>query len=137
MENVNMFELGTRMNLVFQTVKGTCSISDLWKLPLETLDKIAVSLNKELKESETVSFLETTTKKSTVTQLKFDIVRYIMDKRLTEKAVAEESSKIKKEMSRLSSLIQEKSMEEDRQKPIAELQKKFQALQEQVSQEVL
>lgn len=71
-ENVNNFEIASRLKLRFETAVGMISTEDLWTLPLTSnskvsLDSLAVSLNKELKGSEE-SFV-TSTKKDEILKL--------------------------------------------------------------------
>lgn len=85
----NKFELASRMAVRFQTVKGMLTVEDLWQLPLTSknsasLDGIAQALHKELKDTDTVSFVTTKVNTNDVTQLKFDIVKHVIDTRLNE-----------------------------------------------------
>ena len=74
-----MFEKASRMKLRYQTNRGVISVEDLWDLSLESLDAIAISLNKKLKESQTESFIKTKTKDTTELELKFNIVKHNID----------------------------------------------------------
>jgi hypothetical protein len=94
-----MFEKATRLALRFATAtQGLVSTEDLWNLPLTaaagktSLDQVAVALFKQLKSGDDVSFVTTTKKSDAVTQLKFDIVKHIIDVRVAE---AEENAKKK------------------------------------------
>lgn len=88
-----MFEKATRLRLRFETAKGFLSIEDLWDLPLQTtrvngvsLDQIAIELNRELKDAATVSFVDDAPKGNEELQLKFDIVKHLIDVRKAENA---------------------------------------------------
>lgn len=94
-----MFEKATRLALRFATAtQGLVSTEDLWNLPLTSaagktsLDQVAVALFKQLKSGDDVSFVTATKKSDAVTQLKFDIVKHIIDVRVAE---AEENAKKK------------------------------------------
>lgn len=88
-ENQNIFEQATRRKLRFDTRIGSLSVEDLWDLPLSSdrnkanLDEIAIDLNRALKGTEE-SFVSSA-KKDAVLQLKFDIVKHIIDTRVQEK----------------------------------------------------
>lgn len=86
------FEKATRKKLRFNSTSGVLSVEDLWDLPLTgrgaNLDKLAKSLHKELKESEEESFVVKTVRKDSELQLKFDIVKYIIDVKLEEQETA-------------------------------------------------
>ncbi len=101
------FELASRLKLRFNTPAGPLSVEDLWELPLTSrtqakanLDDIARSLHVRLKNSDDVSFVN---KAPTITpnldQLRFDLVKYIIDDRLSaqEKAEKAEANRIKKQ----------------------------------------
>lgn len=89
-----MFDKATRLHLRFETSKGSVSVEDLWDMPLTSevgrpnLDSLAISYDKQLRETaETKSFV-TPTKASIdreLLQLKFDIVHHIIGVRLKER----------------------------------------------------
>lgn len=87
-ETQNMFEQASRQKLRFDTGVGLLTVEDLWALPLSTtnnkpnLDAIAVELNKALKGTEE-SFVSNK-KKDAILQLKFDLVKHIIDTRMQE-----------------------------------------------------
>lgn len=87
-QTVNIFEQASRQKLRFDTAIGMLSVEELWALPLTTtngkvnLDQIAVALNKELKGSEE-SFVSNS-KRNELLQLRFDVVKYIIETRLQE-----------------------------------------------------
>jgi hypothetical protein len=86
------------LKLRFDTTKGWVSTEDLWELSLTTLDKIGMNLRKLLREtSEEVSLITTKEKKDKELQLKFDVVKYIIDikvkERVEAKAASERSAK--------------------------------------------
>ena len=98
-----MFEKASRLKLRFDTSKGQLTTEDLWDLPLTSttarvnLDDIARALHKQLKSGDDVSFVDTTKKSDAVVQLKFDLVKYVIETKLTENAAknaaAENSAK--------------------------------------------
>lgn len=86
----NMFEKASRLKLRFDTGKGQLTVEDLWDLPLTStinkanLDEIARSLHKQLKNDDDVSFVDKDKKSDAIVQLKFDIVKHIIEVRLEE-----------------------------------------------------
>ena len=86
----NVFEKATRLKLRFDTGKGQLTVEDLWDLPLTStinkanLDEIARSLHKQLKNDDDVSFVDKDKKSDAIVQLKFDIVKHIIEVRLEE-----------------------------------------------------
>lgn len=83
-----MFEKAARRKLRFETAKGLLSVEDLWDLPLTgksvNLDAIAVALYAQLKNDLGVSFVNKTVSANDDVQLKFDIVKHIIDVRVEE-----------------------------------------------------
>lgn len=90
---MGLFEKASRQKLRFDTVKGSLTIEDLWDLPLTSqrgasLDEIAKGLNRELKDTAQESFVLPATTTNTLAQLKFDIVKHVIDVRQAENAAA-------------------------------------------------
>jgi hypothetical protein len=84
-----MFEKAARIALRFDSSVGQISVEDIWQLPLTSktgranLDDLARGLHNELKSGNDISFV-TEVKADDLTQLKFDIVKHIIDVRLAE-----------------------------------------------------
>jgi hypothetical protein len=90
-----MFEKATRLKLRFDTPRGFLMTEDLWDLPLQTtrqngvsLDQIAIALNQQLKEAETVSFVDESPRANDRLQLAFDLVKHVIDVKKAENAAA-------------------------------------------------
>jgi hypothetical protein len=91
---MSLFEKASRIGLRFDTLKGAATVEDLWLLPLTSttgapnLDKIAQDLDAQLRNAPTVSFVHKETKNNDIPQMKFDIVRHIINIRLEENKLA-------------------------------------------------
>lgn len=113
-----MFEKASRMKIRFESPKGNLSVEDLWGLPLlasnngACLDNIARDLSKKLKESETESFVVKASKPDAVLQLKFEIVKHVIEVRLTENEVAEKAQENHLKKQKLLSILAQKEDEE-------------------------
>lgn len=89
-----MFETALRLNLRFDSPKGLLTIEDLWDLPLTAsagkanLDEIAKNLFHQLRNTDDVSFVNPAQKADATVQVKFDIVKHIIDIRVAERDVA-------------------------------------------------
>lgn len=102
----NVFEKASRLKLRFDTGKGQLTIEDLWDLPLTSsinkanLDEIARNLHKQLKNDDDVSFVDKDKKSDYIVQLKFDIVKHIIEVRLeeNEKKAAAHANKTKRQV---------------------------------------
>lgn len=84
-----MFDKATRLKLRFETTRGFLSTEDLWDLPLTStrgpnLDDIAIAADKAVKESAHGSFVLHPAKADELLQLRFDIVKAVIDFRLAE-----------------------------------------------------
>lgn len=112
-----MFEKATRMKLRFETTKGNVTIEDLWDLPLESrasisLDWLAKKLNKEVKENEEESFVVKKSSKNEISELKFEIVKYIIGVKLKEQEKRLMESKNREEKEKILEAIEKKDHED-------------------------
>jgi len=113
-----MFQKASREKLRFDTGKGQLSVEDLWDLPLTSttgrpnLDSIAQELNKQLKTSDTVSFVNPSKKTNNTVQLKFDIVKHIIDVRLAENNARLQATEKAERKEKLRKLINAKEEED-------------------------
>ena len=70
-----LFEKANKLKVRFETNKGNVTTEDLWDMPLVSttgfsLDAIAISLNRKLKETEEESFVAKRSKSNTLLELK-------------------------------------------------------------------
>jgi len=85
-----MFEKASRMKLRFDTTLGNILVEDLWDLPLTgpdntaTLDSIAKSLNKRIKNVEEESFVVARVAAQTDDVIGLELVKHIISVRLKE-----------------------------------------------------
>ena len=122
----NIFEYATRRKLRFNMSKGVIMTEDLWDLSLESLNTLAKSLNRKIKESEEEDFIGKTKIKSNQEkdlEVQFEIVKQERDKR---KASVEKAEKLRRLRDKLEA-AQDKELDqksaEDLQKMIEELEK--------------
>lgn len=90
-----MFEQAARAKLRFDSPRGMLSVEDLWDLPLRTerdnglsLDRMAVALHQEIKTTVETSFVDTPPKPNVELQLKFDIIKHVIDVKKQEEDAA-------------------------------------------------
>ena len=112
-----MFEKASRLKLRFDTARGgSISTEELWELPLSSavgrpnLDDVAKGLFKQLKESDVPSFVSIAAKDDTV-QLKFEIVKRVIDVRLSEARASEEKKANADRRQQILALIAQKENE--------------------------
>jgi hypothetical protein len=109
-----MFEKANRMKLRFDTPKGQLSAEDLWDLPLTSptgkanLDDIAKDLFRQLKDDGNVSFVQPSVTTDKTIQMKFDIVKYVIDVRVAERDAAEIARKNKEKKQLILGIIAQK-----------------------------
>lgn len=130
---MSIFEKASRQKLRFKTPKGWVSVEDLWDMPLDSsdgccLDKVAVELDRKLSSVVEKSFVRKEVVTNEEDELRFSIVRHIIDVRLDEKAKRMEAAERKAERDRLMDLIAQKQDEDDRNKSIEELRERLDKL---------
>ena len=125
---MNIFERATKGKLRFNTIKGNCSVEDLWDLPLTntkglSLDHLAMEYYKKLQESETKSFVTKVSNTNTETKLKFDIVKHIIDVKMEAQEAETKRLAKKAQKDQIMGIIARKQDEALEGKSIDELQK--------------
>jgi hypothetical protein len=112
-----MFEEAVRFKIRFDTIKGSLSVEDLWDLPLTTangglsLDNLARELSRKLKDTETESFVVKPAKADEVLQLKFSIIKHVIDVLLAEKDAAKNAAENREKKRRILDIIAQKQDE--------------------------
>lgn len=130
-----MFEKASRLKLRFDTNKGMLSVEDLWDLPLMSatnkvnLDDIARSLHRQLKNDDDVSFVNLDRKSDKIVQLKFDVVKYIIEVRLAEADAAKITRENREKKDRLLQLIAERQDDDLKNMPLDDLKRMVAELQ--------
>jgi hypothetical protein len=109
-----MFQKATRQKLRFDSPKGLLCVEDLWDIPLTSnagkanLDDIAKGLHRQLQSTDDQSFVTVSKVTDDVNQLKFDIVKQVIDTRLVENAAALLSRDNKEKKQRILEIIERK-----------------------------
>lgn len=134
---MNIFEKASRLRLRFNV--GTLSnltVEDLWSLPLtgnkgNSLDALAINLNKKLTDETPKSYVtKTDTKTDTTTQLSFDIVKHIIDVRLAEQAAQQDKMIKSAKRAQLEQLKSQKQMAELENLTIEEIDQRLKELED-------
>ncbi len=128
-----MFQKASRRKIRFESPQGSLSTEDLWDVPLiaakgANLDAIARDLWRQLKDAENVSFVAKKTPADNLVQLKFDVVKHIIDVRLAENEAAEQAQLNKQKKQRLLALIETKEYEQLAGSSVEELRKMAESL---------
>lgn len=130
---MSIFEKATRKKLRFNTGAGNVTTEDLWDMPLEgrvSLDNLARSLNKEIKEQQEESFVKKPSAASSATKLKFDVVKHIIDVKIADQERAQKAAATKKEKQRILELMSRKQDQELEGKSLEELEKMLESLED-------
>ena len=126
---MSIFENAVRLKLRFETPQGLISVEDLWDLPLTSktgranLDDIARFINKKLKSDDDVSFVVAERKTNPVEQLRFDVVKHVIDTKITENTIAANKKAASEKNQKILSIIAEKEEDSLKSMPIEELRK--------------
>lgn len=109
----NMFIKATKIGLRFDTVRGLATIEDVWQMPLTakngfSLDDLAKSLNKQLKESAGESFVEEQSTQNTELDLAFEIVKFIIADRKAENAARLTAAEDKNKRAKILEILSKK-----------------------------
>ena len=129
-----MFDKAARMKLRFATRAGNLSVEDLSDLPLSSstkkvnLDEIAVELHTELNTRKTISFVNNPAKDTDDTQLKFDIVKHIIDVKMAENAKAVGERELAAKKQKIMEIITQKENEALAGQSLEDLRKQLEAL---------
>lgn len=124
----NKFITALRKQLRFDTVAGKVTTEDLWLLPLTSktranLNDIAVGLDDLIQKQPRKSFVEETPKDNDDTQLKFDIVLYVIETKRAEAKIIADAADRKAKREKLLELIDRKENQELENKGLDELRK--------------
>lgn len=119
MEN---YKLASQQKLRFQTNRGSLSMEQLWDLPLEELDLLAVGLEAQYKRSPKKSFLDKTSEKDKTSKLRFDVALDILNTKVEENQAALELLETKEHNEKIIRLIAEKQDESLKGKSIKQLE---------------
>ena len=127
---MNNFEKATRLRLRFETSRGNLNVEDLWRLPLTELDKLAIALNKQLKESSEESFIKAKSKDNKLLELRFDIVKHIIETLLSEDEEKKKAADKRAKREQLLELIAKKKNQELEGKSLEELEAELTKLED-------
>jgi len=125
----DLFETATKSKFRYPSRKGNITTEDLWDLPLSSksglisLDEVAKTLNKEIKEAEEESFVEEKSSVSKDLEAKFDIVKRVIEVRKGENALLLQAKKDGQNNIQIRQLIAEKKNEVRKNLSIEELEK--------------
>jgi DNA gyrase/topoisomerase IV subunit A len=128
-----LFEYATRNKLRFMSVKGELTLEQLWDVPLRSRDDFNLNAVAKVanmaKEAIEVSYVETTKTEANVRlETALEVVKYIIDVKLADEAVAKKRADNKIEKEKLLAILAEKQDGKLSALSEAELKKRIAAL---------
>ncbi len=125
---MNIFEKAAKNRLRFETDKGSITVEDLWDVPLESrgalsLDNIARGLNREINLLDSESFVSKKTTVNDLLELKFSIVKHIIECKLKSAETAEKAEATRQQRERIRDIIAQKQDQVLLDTDVAELEK--------------
>lgn len=119
---MELFAKASKNKIRFETSKGLLSTEELWDLGLHSLDKLAIGLNRQLKESATESFVVETPRADTILQMKFDVVLAVITSKKQDAQEAASRAETSERNELIRSIISDKKNEELKSKSLEELE---------------
>jgi len=103
-----LFVKANVLKLRYKLRNGIINTEDLWDIPLTQLDVLAKQYHKKLKDSEEISFIGPKHTKDNETELKFEIVKFVIAYRLEAAAKVKEANERSERNERIKALINQK-----------------------------
>ncbi len=129
---MNIFEKASKSKLRFETSKGHLTTEDLWDLSLQSLDGLAKSVNKKLKEDSEESFISAKSTSNTELELKMEIIKRVIEVKLSEKEAALKRSEKSAQKRFLEDLLEKKKTEKLEGLSVEEIQEQLKSLESEV-----
>jgi len=126
---MNLFEAATRQKYRFETAKGLVSVEELWDLNLVSLDIMARSINKQIKESEEESFIKPMSNKDAHLVNKLELLKHIINVRLEEKEASKSRAEKQAQLNTLKEIAARKADEVLTSKSLEEIQAMIEKLE--------
>lgn len=118
----NIFEYAVRNKVRFP-FKGMISVEDLWDLSLTNLDSIYKTLNKQVKQSNEESLLDTKPQTDKELTVQIAIIKHIVSTKLAEQEAKEKAAVKKEQKQKILAIMSAKKDEALQNSSIDDLQK--------------
>ena len=132
----NIFEYAARSKIRFQSARGELTVEQLWDVPLRSrddfnLNAVAKTTSKAWKDISEESFVETAkTPEHTRRETALEVVKYVIEAKLSEEAAAKKRADNKIEKEKLLAILAEKQAGKLSELSEKELQRRIAALDE-------
>lgn len=129
---MGMFEKAARLKLRFKTPMGNLTAEDLWDLPLKegqaNLNDLAKALSRAVKEAEEGDFVDPVEMIDPKLELRFEIVKHVINVRILERNKAEELEVARQKKQQIMAIIAEKEAESLKESSLDELKALLESL---------
>lgn len=126
----NLFERATRVKFRFDSCKGLLSVEDLWSLPLKStranqpdLDGIAKGINRQIKATQEVSFVEPPSESDSDLAMALEICKHIIAVKQRENAEAKIAADKREQKQKIMAIMSRKQDEKLESLDLVELEK--------------
>lgn len=116
------FEFAVRNKVRFP-YRGLITVEDLWDLSVESLDTVYKALNKQKKQADEESLLETKTSEDVMLDTQLAIVKYIFETKVAEINARKSEQERKEYNQKIMAIIASKEEQALQDKSIDELKK--------------
>jgi hypothetical protein len=120
-----MYQKALRAKLRFNTTKGKLTTEDLFDLSLTDLNDLAITLDKKLSDTPRKSFIADITPNTQEDELRFNIVKDVINIKLSERNAAQEAKAKATEKAQLLEILHRKKNEALETLSIAEIEAKL------------
>lgn len=124
-----MYKKALRAKLRFSTAKGKLTTEDLFDLSLADLDNLAIVLDKKLSETPRKSFISDIAPDTQEDELRFNIVKDIINLKLAERNAAQNAKAKAAEKAQLMEILHRKKNEALENLSVAEIEAKLAELE--------
>jgi hypothetical protein len=124
-----MYKKALRAKLRFSTTKGKLTTEDLFDLSLADLNNLAIVLDKKLSETPRKSFISDIAPDTQEDELRFNIVKDIINLKLAERNAAQNAKAKAAEKAQLMEILHRKKNEALENLSVAEIEAKLAELE--------
>jgi len=131
----NLFIESSRNKDRFVSSQGLLTTEDLWSLPLEhsspgrvSLESVGIILNDELTKKVSAFSIHERKNANEDLERKFDIIKYIIDVKLTEQKVREKETENRSRISELTEILADQQADKDKTRSAKDIKKEIKDL---------
>jgi len=124
----DLFIEASRRKLRFNSNKGSLNVDDLWDVPLEFLDNLAVALEEQIQKAGKKSFLAKRSASTLQLDISFEIAKYVLETRVAEDEARKDKASKEAKRSQLKALLEEKQMEKIKGQSVEEIEAQLASL---------